>query len=364
MADKSTRRKLSFGVTAVIVITVVFAMFGLRVYWETPPGPVIAATVNDGSQGLNLELAGGMPSADVDAEVGVVEGRPDVEPAAQYMDRSESYDDPDILTGPDIEDVASVDGEDFDRQAEALDAEGDGNFVVQSVLSAAQSAVISGRMDGLITQMPFNSGDVFKAGDVLVKYECEYEKARVKEIQSRIRVSNRRLEALSRLRDGGTASDVEYLSAVEENKQNKALLEQAQSVEEKCTITAPFDGRVLDKQASAFEAARSGRVLMRVGSLEPLEAELLIPSLWLRWINVGTPVSVYINESNKTYEASIVRIHGEVDPVSRTAHVVAKMDEYKEELLPGMSGSARFDKLDLDVSFGFLGMNLSNNDER
>lgn len=341
MAKNSPYRKLSFGVAAVVIITVVFAMFGLQIYWEAPPRSVIAATMS-GDKGLVVEVNDEVPMNAPDAENDEVSGEKAEETVAPTTDKRPP--------------VAEIEG--FDRDATDTSKAGVSEFVVQSVLSAAQSAVISGQMDGVITQIPFKSGDVFAAGDVLVRYECSYENARISEIKSRLRVAERRLEALSRLRENKTASDVEYLAAVEDKKQTTALLKQANAIAERCIIYAPFDGRVLERKASAFEASKSGRALMRIGSLEPLEAELLIPSLWLRWINVGTPVSIYVNESDAVYSASIVRIHGEVDPVSRTAHVVAKIDEYQEELLPGMSGNATFDKLDLDISFGFLGMNF------
>lgn len=238
-----------------------------------------------------------------------------------------------------------------------LDILGD-NLTVQAVLTATKTAVISGSMDGVILSMPFENGAKFNEGDVLVEYRCDFERARVAEMQARFRLSRRQVEALDRLQRSNTSSEVEYLSAVEQNEQNRALLEQAQAVERRCTIFAPFDGRVMDKEANEYEASRSGRVLMQIGSTEPLRAELLIPSDWLKWVNINTPVSIYVNESGRNYSGKVISIHGEIDPVSRTAHVVVQLDGYQEELLPGMSGRATFQKGDLSIFSGFLGLNL------
>ncbi len=125
-----------------------------------------------------------------------------------------------------------------------------------------------------------------------------------------------------------------------------------------CTIRAPFNGRVTDKVANTHEAARSGRVLMEVISNEPLQAELLVPSIWLRWLNVGTDLKIAVHETGRSYNATIKRIHGKIDPVAQTAYVVAEVTKYEEELLPGMSGRAIFGGSDQATSNGFLGMKI------
>jgi len=100
-----------------------------------------------------------------------------------------------------------------------------------------------------------------------------------------------------------------------------------------------------------------------VSSREPLQAEFLVPSIWLRWLNVGTPLSVYIEESGKRYDAQIMRVSGEVDPVSQSVQVAAEVSKYHEELLPGMSGRATFDfgNAEPEAKMGYLGLILDDN---
>ena len=233
----------------------------------------------------------------------------------------------------------------------------DDDYSVQAVLSANQNLIISAPIDGIIKKAPLENGEKFDKGDVLAQYDCRLEQAKLDELRARVRVSDRQLTASNRLKEMESISDIEYVSAVETNKQEKALLKQAQTRVDLCTITAPFDGRIKNKEVNRYEAVKSGRVLMEVGSLEPLKAELLVPSVWLRWINVGTPLRIYVEESGMYYHAEIVRIHGEVDPVTQSAHVIAKIDEYREELLPGMSGKAYFAEASRRGQ-GFLGLKM------
>jgi len=59
----------------------------------------------------------------------------------------------------------------------------------------------------------------------------------------------------------------------------------------------------------------------------------------------------------------IINVFGEVDPVSQSIQVVAEMEKYHEELLPGMSGRATFTRNTIEEgsSKGFLGLKLSDN---
>ena len=41
---------------------------------------------------------------------------------------------------------------------------------------------------------------------------------------------------------------------------------------------------------------------------------------------------------DQTYEGKIIRIHGEIDPVSETVQVVAAINTQGDNLFPGMSG--------------------------
>lgn len=232
------------------------------------------------------------------------------------------------------------------------------DLVVQTVLTPFKNVVISATLDGVLEKLPFESGDMFKKGDVLVKYKCDFESAKVRESEARVRSSNRQLTAFQRLKKLDNVSEVEFVSMSETNKQERALLDQAKARLDMCTIVAPFDGRVQKKMASNYEGTKSGRVLMEISSSDPLQAELLVPSVWLRWINIGTDVNIYVVESDTSYSAEVIRIHGEVDPITQSVRVVAQIGSYEEELLPGMSGTATFQSKVTTNGIGFMGLKI------
>ena len=256
----------------------------------------------------------------------------------------------------------------FAEQVEIIGSEsGEGDpspnkeeYEVQAVLSPKKQTVVASGIDAKILRLKLDSGDKFKKGSVLVEYDCSIDKGRLKEAQSRQRVTQKQLEAYEKLISLESVSEIELLVARENNEQNKALVEQIEGRLKACVIHAPFDGRVTRRMASQHEFSQTGRVIMDVSSLDPLRAEFLVPSKWLRWLNIDTPLEIYIGETDRTYEAKIAAVHGEVDPVSQSIQIVADMQSYHEELLPGMSGRAIFSSQIVreNIKQGFLGLML------
>lgn len=247
---------------------------------------------------------------------------------------------------------------DFMQASSTSTATQSGEHQVQAVLVAQNIAVISSTLDARIIKMPFRDGDLFNKGDVLAEFDCGGETARLREVQSRQRLSKTQLDAYNELKALDVVSKIEVVTAQENNAQAVAQIEQLRNRISLCKITAPFAGRVVKKTASQYEFVQTGRVLMEIVSREPLQAQFLIPSIWLRWLNVGTPVDVYVAETDRHYSAKVARIHGEVDPVSQSLQVEAELDNYSEVLLPGMSGRASFapEAVFKKPGFGFLGL--------
>src|SRR5690606_9466072 len=118
---------------------------------------------------------------------------------------------------------------------------------------------------------------------------------------SRQKASQLQLDAFKELKDLESVSQIEYALAKESNEQAKALVQQVRGRVSYCKVMAPFDGRVSNKMASAYEYVQPGRALMDIASNDPLRAQFLIPSRWLRWLNVGTPLSIYLKEVGREY---------------------------------------------------------------
>lgn len=225
------------------------------------------------------------------------------------------------------------------KQKPMWDSDADA-VTVDAVLVPRSSTVISSSQDGKIADIPLQNGDSFHKGDVLIQYDCADLEAEAEMAGYQKDLTQVKSDGLNQLFKLDIISDIDRMNIETENRQAKAKMKIYKSKLSSCTIKADFDGHVTKRLANAGEYTRTDRVLMEVASDEPLEIEFLLPSKWLRWVNVGAPLRLTLNENDQNYQAHVTRIYGEVDPVSQSIQMRAALETYDTPLLPGMSGKA------------------------
>ena len=251
-------------------------------------------------------------------------------------------------TTPDQKDLASLspaNGEEEPPRAESEWPIEEKTLDIDAVLVPDQETVISSSHDGKISDIPLHNGDKFSKNDILIRYDCSDLEAEAEIAGVEKELPDKKAKTGKQLFKLDIISDVDRSNIETDDKQAAAKIKLYEARLNDCIIKAGFNGRVTKRLANEGEYTRTDRVLLEVVSNDPLHAEFLMPSKWLRWVNIGAPVSVTLNETGRTYTAKIIRIYGEVDPVSRSIQVRAALDGYKDPLLPGMSG-----KLTLDIS--------------
>lgn len=210
-------------------------------------------------------------------------------------------------------------------------------------LSAVRQATLSSGIAARINSLTVKEGERVKQGAVLVTFDCtmlkeklNYASASEQAARKKLAVANRldRLNAIS-------VSDVEQARsamnmAQAESGVNRAMLD-------RCTVKAPFSGRVTETMARSWETVPEGKPLLSLYDDSSYELEMIVPSRWLRWLRTDTAFTVMLDETGQRYPAKIVRLSSAVDPVSQSVKVFGRIDAQNGELLlPGMSGAARF----------------------
>lgn len=213
---------------------------------------------------------------------------------------------------------------------------------VRVQLVADTIATIGAPMPGRLTQFPLHDGDRFKQGQVLARFDCGEKEAALAHARAVLESRKSVNESKQRLRALGTSSEVEYKVAAADEKQAAADVEAAQTFVGNCVVLAPFSGRVSAVYTHNYQYVQTGAPLLEVLSDKSLELEMIVPSLWLSWLKAGSPLKVSIDETGKTYPATLARLSGKVDAVSRSVKVYGRIDNPPDTLLPGMSGHALF----------------------
>lgn len=213
---------------------------------------------------------------------------------------------------------------------------------VRAQIAARQSTVLSSEIAGKILKLPVREGEGFREGDVIAALDCDVYTARLAQADAQVSTAERKTEALRMLDQRGATRKIDLDIAEIEVAAAKAEQRLAAIDVSRCTIAAPFAGRVAEAKVQRFQYVQIGQPVIDIVSDRDLEVELLAPSLWLTWLKMGTTFSVSIDELAETFPAVVTRIGARIDPVSQSVKVYARVDGTFPDLMPGMSGLARF----------------------
>lgn len=268
-----------------------------------------------------------------------------IEPlSAHSQKQNEEILEPIDITAKMMDDIETASGNEFSIFENAQRNEPEEVLELETILVPKKNTVISSSRDGKIRSINVNNGDLFQKGDTLIQYDCRDVEAEIIATRSEASLSKKKALRSAKLFKLEIISDVENIELDTEQKKAEANFRALEQRLDSCSIKAEYNGRVTNRLANPGEYTRTDRVLMEVASLDDLNAEFLMPSIWLRWVNVGAPVTIKLHETGESYEADIIRFYGEVDPASQSIQVTARLKTYDVPLLPGMSGVVAVNK--------------------
>lgn len=215
---------------------------------------------------------------------------------------------------------------------------------VRGVVRALDEASLSTELSVRVTAVGFREGQAFKKGDLLVAFDCDRYRAdeqSAEAVAREMRFTLQSNQQLEKFRAVGK-HDVEISQARLDKAEADARGLKARLAQ--CEILAPFDGRVAELAVNVFEWPQPGKPFLKIISDARLEIEIIAPSHWLRWIKTGAPLTFAVDETGRDYAAKVVRLGANVDAVSQMIKIFAVFDGKTNDILPGMSGTAHFQR--------------------
>ena len=212
---------------------------------------------------------------------------------------------------------------------------------IRAQLMPRRYTTIAAEIGAKVSAIPVPEGGAFRAGQVLVSFDCSLQKAQLDKAQAELEGADQTLVANQRLEQLNSVGQLELdLSKSAVNKA-KAEVGANRAVLAKCQVAAPFAGRVAEQKVREQQYVQPGQALLDILDDSVLELEFLVPSVWLRWLKVGGGFDVQVDETRKTYPAKFTRIGARVDPVSQSVKVAAAIHGRFPELMAGMSGKVQ-----------------------
>jgi RND family efflux transporter MFP subunit len=218
-----------------------------------------------------------------------------------------------------------------------------GQRTIRAQLKPRRYTTLAAEIGAKIDAVAVKEGSRFKAGEVMVRFDCALNKAQADKARAALDAATRTWEANQRLNALQSVGKVELDVSQAEVAKAQAEVAGNTAVLGKCAVVAPFAGRVAEQLVREAQYVQPGQALLDILDDSVLELEFLVPSTWMSRLKPGHAFEVAIDETGKSYPARVQRLGARVDPVSQSVKVSAAINGNFPDLVAGMSGQVRIE---------------------
>jgi membrane fusion protein (multidrug efflux system) len=220
---------------------------------------------------------------------------------------------------------------------------------VPASVEAKQATVISSRIMAQIERVNVRAGDMVTKGQVLIKLEDSDLTSRVSQAKANLQSVNTRLAeaklSLSRATDMAAQkliakadfdrAQADYDTLLANSASANQSLREAESSLAFATITAPIDGRIVDRFAEPGDISSPGVQLLSLYNPVSLRVEANVREELAMKLVKGQPLEVEIPSLNKKLSSEVEELVPAGNVGSRSFLVKSRLGE-SAGLLPGM----------------------------
>ncbi len=229
------------------------------------------------------------------------------------------------------------------------------NLTLSGTLTAEKQAMLSPRVDGLVSDVLVDAGSKVKKGDVLLnldpvlsKQVLAQAKAATAEAEAARNEAQRLVNEAKGLREKNYLSASENASRLSNLNLTEASLMAAKAAEASAreelsrhTLPAPFSGVISAKLTEAGEWVNRGTTVLELVATDKVRLDVKVPQERFSEINRGNQVEVIPDVfPGKRFKGKINAIVPVSDPQARAFLVRIVIDTGNISLLPGTSAKA------------------------
>ena len=207
-------------------------------------------------------------------------------------------------------------------------------------VEAAQRAVLSAKVTGVIDAVKVAPGARVQRGTVLATIDAREIKARLDSAMAAQDQAQKDFARIERLLQSGSSTRQEFDAATTRLRTADASLVEARTMLQYTGITAPFDGVVTRKLIEVGDLATPGKPLLEMENSSLLRFECEIPEALLDRVNMGSELPVRVDAAGAELNGKISEIAPSASAGSRT--FLVKLDlPAAEKLRAGQFGRVR-----------------------
>ena len=257
--------------------------------------------------------------------------------------------------GDKAEDKTTTPGSPAAKPAETLSSP-----LYTGTTEAHRKSKIPCQFGGLIKKVHVREGDYVKKGEPLVKMDTSDIALQKKQAQAAVaaaragyEVTKMERERMDALVKTGSISksqfdmvDAKYKSAEAGVEQAKVMVDMANKNIRNSVIRAPYSGLIVAKLVAEGERVTlmPPSVLLIIEEIDILDLRIQVPETEMQLFEEGQQITVHFKSIDRNVAATISKIVGSVDPMTRTFSAIAEIDNSDHGLKPGMFAEVRLDE--------------------
>ena len=209
-------------------------------------------------------------------------------------------------------------------------------------LRAVRGVDISPEVAGTVRHLSFVSGQNVKAGDVLVEFVNDAEKAQLKSLEASVQLARITLERDRAQFAAQAISQAQVDTDTADLQGKEAQWAQQSALLAKKYLVAPFGGKLGISTINPGQFLNPGDKIVTLQEITPILVDFNVPQQQVSQLGVGRTVALSVDAwPNKVFSGKISAISPLVDAGTRNIAVEAQVENPKQELLPGMFGRVR-----------------------
>jgi len=211
------------------------------------------------------------------------------------------------------------------------------NKAFLGVLYYDRMSMVASEVSGLVEKVNIKAGQQVKRGEILVQLntdlldkDIQLSKTRVQQqiLQGQLAKKDfQRQETLLKTRGASQKNydDAEFALRNSELEKQVAqqTLERLLLQKEKSQISAPFDGRVLEKHVEKGDWVQQGGIVASIGATDSLFVKIPVGETLLKFMHQGSMVDVNINAFDRVLKGTIDSLDPRAD--AKTKNVLVKV---------------------------------------
>ncbi len=213
-------------------------------------------------------------------------------------------------------------------------------FEAIGTMEAIEAITVVGEIDASIKSLPFKEGGTIRKDELIARLDDAQLAAEVARAEALLAQSKSTYKRVKSVVDQGAGAPQDLDDAAAGLKVAEANLDLARARFAKTRVVAPFEGIIGARRVSVGTFLRAGQAIADLANIGEIRVTFSAPERFLARLTPGAGVSIASPAYPGTrLNGRIAVVEPIIDPNTRSARVVARVQNVGQKFRPGMSAN-------------------------